>query len=113
MFEFFFHKYTSNEKTVFNLQIPLYIKNQIIQLFLKRRDWDLNPGGAKLHRISSPAPYLARLSRLSIKKHLIRVNPSCYFNIKRPDIRSYLANKWNNFQKSVFISTFLDMFQVP
>jgi hypothetical protein len=29
----------------------------------KRRDWDLNPGGAKLHKISSLAPYQARLSR--------------------------------------------------
>ncbi len=27
------------------------------------RDRDLNPGGARLHGISSPAPYLARLSR--------------------------------------------------
>ena len=31
--------------------------------FFERRDWDLNPGGAKLHKISSLAPYQARLSR--------------------------------------------------
>lgn len=38
-------------------------------IIIERRDWDLNPGGVKLHRISSPAPSLARLSRLpNIKK---------------------------------------------
>ncbi len=43
-------------------------KNAKNHRFFERRDWDLNPGGAKLHKISSLAPYQARLSR-----HLINL----------------------------------------
>jgi hypothetical protein len=47
---------------------------------LERRDWDLNPGGAKLHKISSLAPYQARLSRHTIVFFVILSQDSYFFD---------------------------------
>ncbi len=50
---------------------PLLLFTRTPKGFSERRDWDLNPGGAKLHKISSLAPYQARLSRHKIKYSII------------------------------------------
>ena len=55
--------YFNAAKTKFLHEI--FSRRRKSQIF-ERRDWDLNPGGAKLHKISSLAPYQARLSRHTI-----------------------------------------------